>query len=106
MSAVVVVVALGLLSWLLRVVLIAVVPPERLPGRLVETLPLVAPAVIGSLVAVELTGLLREQPDTRVFTLLAAAGVAVLAWRTRSPSLVCGAGLLVVLALDLLLAAG
>jgi branched-subunit amino acid transport protein len=90
-------------SWCLRVVLITVLPADRLPCRLREALPHVAPAVLAALIAGSLVhgdGLRGLVVPTPTHVALLVAGVV--AWRFRSLAAPIAAALLVMLAAGLL----
>jgi branched-subunit amino acid transport protein len=83
-------------TYLLRVVLIAVVPPERLPRWLRDALPHVGPAALAALIV----GALAHAPSVAAALALLTAGVV--AWRFRSLAAPMAAALLVMLAAGLL----
>jgi branched-subunit amino acid transport protein len=83
-------------SYLLRVLLIAVVPPERLPRLVREALPHVGPAALAALIV----GALAHAPSLAAALALLAAGVV--AWRFRNLAAPMAAALLVMLAAGLL----
>lgn len=91
----------GLVSWLLRIALIAILPARRLPDSLVAALDYVAPAVLAAVVAAELTDSIGANPGDAVKVLLAATVIGLVAWRTRNLAATSVTGLLVVLLLDL-----
>ncbi|MGD9525680.1 AzlD domain-containing protein [Pseudonocardia sp.] len=82
MSAAVGLAAAGVVSWVLRVLFIAVVPVRRLPDRLRATLNHAGTAVLAALVA----GGLARPPGggVPVGAVLALLVGALAAWRTRS----------------------
>jgi branched-subunit amino acid transport protein len=82
-------------TYLLRLLLIAFVPPERLPARVREALPHVGPAVLAALIggsAVHAGG----------YAALALVAAGLVAWRFRSLAFPMGAALLVMLAAGLI----
>lgn len=90
-------------SWVLRVLLVAVLPAERLPSRVRKVLPHVAPAVLAALVAGHLA---RGSPDPLVGlsslvvptpTHLALLGAGLVAWRWRNLAAPVAAALLVMI---------
>jgi branched-subunit amino acid transport protein len=83
-------------TYLLRVLLLAVVPPERLPAWLGEALPHVGPAVLAALIA---TALVQAASVAAALALLAAGLVA---WRFRGLAAPMAGALLVMLAAGLL----
>ena len=93
--------ALGAASWVMRITFITLLPADRLPARVRYSLEYLAPAVLASIVAVELTAFVRDAEPVDVPILLGAA--AVIGWtahRTRNISLACGLGVVVVFLLD------
>jgi branched-subunit amino acid transport protein len=95
---------LAAVCWVLRVLLVAAVPAERLPGRVREALADLAPAVLASLVSVDLVGAARgTHPLGAVVMLAGMALVALLVRRTGSLALAVGAGAVAALILDLVL---
>ncbi|GAA1847650.1 hypothetical protein GCM10009836_29100 [Pseudonocardia ailaonensis] len=83
-------------TYLLRVVLLAVVPAERLPARVREALPHVGPAVLAALTV----GAVAHAPSVAAVLALLAAGLV--ARRFRNLAAPMAAALLVVLAAGLL----
>ena len=90
-------------TWFLRVVLITVLPADRLPARVRDALPHVAPAVLAALIA---GGLVRGDGLRGLFvptpTHLALLAAGVVAWRFRNLAAPIAAALLVMLAAGLL----
>ncbi|HXV94035.1 MAG TPA: AzlD domain-containing protein [Pseudonocardia sp.] len=81
MSPVVVLAAAGLVSWLLRVLFIALVPATRLPGPVLRALGHAGPATLAALVA---SGLARPASPIALLPALAALLVGgLVTWRTR-----------------------
>jgi branched-subunit amino acid transport protein len=102
MTALMSMLALGVVSWVFRITFVTLLPAERLPARLQAGLEHLAPAVLAALVAVEVLGLVRGAQPTYALALVAATVViGVVAHRTRNLSIACALGLGVVLALDL-----
>jgi branched-subunit amino acid transport protein len=101
MNAFALLVLCGLLSWLLRVMLITIVPARRLPANLTASLDYVAPAVLAAVVTAELTGGVRGNPADAARVLLAVAVIALVAWRSHNLAATSIAGLMSVLVLDL-----
>jgi branched-subunit amino acid transport protein len=93
---------LGAVSWVLRIAFITLLPAERLPARLRDGLEYLAPAVLASIVAVELVALVRDaQPADAAVLVAAGAAIGVVAYRTRNISIACALGVGVVLILGL-----
>ena len=89
-----VLIALGgavVVSWLLRVLVITVLPASRLPERVRRALPDVGPVVFAALVAGALLGG-AGAPDPSAVTGVAVTGVVV--WRTHRIGAATAAGLL------------
>jgi branched-subunit amino acid transport protein len=102
MTALLSMLALGVVCWVFRIAFITLVPAERLPARLQAGLEHLAPAVLAAIVAVELVALVRHAQPVDAFALLAASAViGLLAHRTRNLSIACALGVGVVLVLDL-----
>ena len=89
----------ALVTWLLRVLLIAVVPARHLPAVVQRTLPHVGPAVLAAVVAAALVGGPR---GVDLAFLAGAAAVVVVARRTGNLALATGTGLGAVALLHLL----
>lgn len=101
MTALLSMLILGAVSWVFRIAFITLLPAERLPTRFQTALDHLAPAVLASIVAVELVTLLRGASSAEASALLAAAAViGVIAYRTRNLSIACALGLCAVLVLD------
>jgi branched-subunit amino acid transport protein len=99
MTALVALTGAVLVTWVLRVLVITVLPASRLPDRVRRTLPDVGPAVLAALVAAALLGA-PGGPDPVWF---AAAGVTgAVAWWTHRIGLATVAGLAAVALLGLL----
>jgi branched-subunit amino acid transport protein len=93
--------ALGAVSWVLRITFVTLVPADRLPARLRTGLDYLPPAVLASIVAVELTTLLADaEPLNATLLLAAAATIGWVAHRTHNLSLACILGVAAVLLLD------
>ncbi|TCO45607.1 branched-subunit amino acid transport protein [Kribbella antiqua] len=93
---------LGAVSWVLRIAFITLLPADRLPARLKSGLEYLAPAVLASIVAVELVALVRDaQPADAGVLLAAGAAIGIVAYRTRNVSIACALGVGVVLILGL-----
>ena len=102
MTALLSMVILGIVCWLFRITFITLIPAERLPVRVQAGLEHLAPAVLASIVAVELLGLTRGAPPIHVTTLLASSVVlGIVAYRTRNLSIVSVLGVIPVVLLDL-----
>jgi branched-subunit amino acid transport protein len=101
MNAFALLVLCGLVSWLLRIMLITLVPARHLPDALAASLDYVAPAVLAAVVAAELTDGVRGNPGDAVRVLCAVAVIGLVAWRTRNLAATSVMGLLAVLLLDL-----
>jgi|tagenome__1003787_1003787.scaffolds.fasta_scaffold20712143_2 branched-subunit amino acid transport protein len=86
-------------TWLVRVLLIAIVPASRLPGPVQRVLPHVGPAVLAALVAAVLFG----SPDgVQPAFLVAAALTGAVAWWRGNILLATGVGLAAVAGAQLL----
>jgi branched-subunit amino acid transport protein len=85
-------------SWLLRVLVITLLPASRLPERVRRTLPDLGPAVFAALVAAALLG----GPGAPNPSLVAGVAVTgLVAWRTSRVGLSTAAGLATVALLAL-----
>jgi branched-subunit amino acid transport protein len=103
MTALLSMLVLGAVSWLFRIAFITLLPADRLPTRLQHGLDYLAPAVLASIVAVELVDQVRGAPPADAVALLAAAAaIAVVAYRTHNLTIACTLGIGVVLGLDYL----
>jgi branched-subunit amino acid transport protein len=93
---------LGAVSWVLRIAFITLLPGDRLPARLRNSLEYLAPAVLAAIVAVELIALVRHAAPVDAVVLLAAGAViGLVAYRTRNVSIACALGVGAVLILTL-----
>jgi branched-subunit amino acid transport protein len=93
---------LGAVSWVLRIAFITLLPGDRLPARLRNSLEYLAPAVLAAIVAVELIALVRHaEPVDAVVLLAAGAVIGLVAYRTRNVSIACALGVGAVLILTL-----
>jgi branched-subunit amino acid transport protein len=94
---------IGAGSWLLRIAFLVVVPLERLPSGLAAGLDLLAPSVLGAIVAVDLAATLTAGATLAGagLTLALTAGIGYLAWRTRNLALVAVLALAAVALIDL-----
>src|SRR3954447_22430975 len=102
MTALMSMLALGVVCWLFRIAFVTLLPAERLPARLQASLEHLAPAVLAALVAVEVVGLVRGAQPVDALALVAASTViGLVAHRTRNLSIACALGLGIVLVLDL-----
>jgi len=93
----------ALITYLLRVLFLAVVPSERLPRWVRDALPHVGPAALAALIVGALVhqgGLSALVVPTATHVALLAAGLV--AWRFRSLAAPMAAALLVMLAAGLL----
>lgn len=95
--------AAGAVSYLFRVMPIALLPTSRLPASVRRLLDHAAPAAIAAMVGTGIAGS-AALPDLgpRVPVLLGAVVAAVIAWRRRGLVLPVGAGLVVAVALTAL----
>jgi branched-subunit amino acid transport protein len=101
-TPVVAMLALGVVCWLLRILLIVVVPAERLPDRARQALEHLAPAVLAALVAVETDSAMRASNALAAGLVLVSVLIIVVAVRlTRSLSLAVALGLAAALLIDL-----
>ena len=101
MTALLALLVLGAVSWVLRITFVTVLPADRLPARVRNGLEYLAPAVLASIIAVELMHLVHNADPVDLTLLL--AGSTTIAWvahRTRNISLACALGVAVVLLLD------
>ena len=90
--------------WVLRVVLVSVLPADRLPTPVQEALEYLAPAVLASLVTVELADAVRATALLPSLLMLAGMGFAALVVRrTGSLALAVGISASLALVVDLLL---
>ena len=106
MTTVVAMLALGAICWVFRVLLIVLVPADRLPSRVRDGLVHLAPAVLAALVAVELDAVVRaDTPGAGALVLASALVVGIAARVTRSLTLAIGLGLGAALLLDLVVLA-
>ena len=104
MTAFVAALLLAAVCWVLRVLLVAVVPADRLPTSVQDSLQYLAPAVLASLVAVEMVGAVRDTALLPTLVILAGMGVAfAVVRRTGSLALAVAVGASVALVVDLLL---
>jgi branched-subunit amino acid transport protein len=86
MTALVIVLAASLVTWLLRIGFITVLPAERLPARIQRAFDDVAPAVLAAIVVSHVAH--AGGPGTIPWpTLAAVLAAAVLAWRSRNLAL-------------------
>jgi branched-subunit amino acid transport protein len=93
---------LAVACWVLRVLCVAVVPASRLPGGVHEALGYLAPAVLASLVAVEVVGAVSDSdPGAAVVMLAGTAAAGLVVRRTGSLALAVGIAAVVALAVDL-----
>jgi branched-subunit amino acid transport protein len=106
MTTVVAMLLLGLACWVLRVLLIVMVPAERLPGRIREALGHLAPAVLAALVAVEADAAARgADPVVGILVVGSLLGVGVTVRLTGSLLLGIGVGIAGALLIDLVVLA-
>ena len=104
MTALVAALLLAAVCWVLRVLLVVVVPADRLPGSVQDSLQYLAPAVLASLVTVELVGAVQDTAVLPALLMLGGMAVAAaLVRRTGSLALSVGIGATVALVVDLLL---
>ena len=102
MTALLAALLLAAVCWVLRVLLVVVVPADRLPGSVQDALQYLAPAVLASLVTVELVDAVHDTPLLpAVFMLAGIAVAAALVRRTGSLALAVGIGAAVALVVDL-----
>lgn len=104
MTALVAASLLAVACWVLRVLLVAVLPADRLPAAVHDSLQYLAPAVLASLVTVELMDAVRTTallPSLLMVGAMALAAVVVR--RTGSLAVAVGIGASVALVVDLLL---
>lgn len=89
----------AVVTWLLRVLLITVVPAGHLPAAVQRVLPHVGPAVLAAVVAAALVG--RGSGDASGF-LVGAVTTGAVAWRSKNLVLSTAAGLVAVTLVSLL----
>jgi branched-subunit amino acid transport protein len=93
---------LGAVSWVLRIAFITLLPGDRLPDRLRNSLEYLAPAVLAAIVSVELIALVRDaEPIDAAVLLGAGAVIGLVAYHTRNVSIACALGVGAVLILTL-----
>jgi branched-subunit amino acid transport protein len=104
-TALVAALALAVVCWVLRVLLVAVVPTQRLPREAHEALEFLAPAVLASLVAVDLVAALRGSDIlVSAWVLAGTAAMVLLVRRTGSLAGAVAVAVVVAVVADLLLA--
>lgn len=104
MTALLAMLALAIGSWVMRALFIVLVPAERLPEAVRESLTHLAPAVLAALVAVEVAGATHGLDLVGVLVMLGAVALAGVAARlTGSLGLAVFIGLGAALVLDLAL---
>jgi branched-subunit amino acid transport protein len=102
MSALLAMLVLAVASWVLRALFIVLVPAERLPARLRESLTHLAPAVLAALVTVEVAGASHGLAAAEVVLMIGALALAAIAVRvTGSLGLAIAIGLGAAVLLDL-----
>jgi branched-subunit amino acid transport protein len=102
MTSLLAMLVLAVASWLLRALFIVLVPAERLPARLRESLTHLAPAVLAALVTVEVAGAAHGLAVVEVMLMLGAVALAAIAVRlTGSLGLAVAIGLGAAVLLDL-----
>jgi branched-subunit amino acid transport protein len=103
---VVVLLALAVASWVLRIALIVLIPASRLPDVVRSSLDHLAPAVLAAILVLDLAGSLSASANAMdaMATSGAAAVIAGVAWRTRNLAITASVALVAVLVLDLMLA--
>lgn len=104
MTALLALAGLAAASWVLRAMFVVMVPAERLPRSLRDSLSHLAPAVLAALVTVEVAAAARGLDAFRAAVLLGSivlAGVVVRV--TGKRGLAVGVGLATALLLDLVL---
>lgn len=103
MTTVVAMVMLAAVCWVFRILLIVLVPAERLPAQVKDGLTHLAPAALAALVAVEADAAARGSSGTATAVVIGALLAAGLAVRlTGSLLLAIGIGAGAALVLDLL----
>src|SRR3954462_5317240 len=103
MTELVVLLALGAVSWVFRILFVLLVPATALPARVRRGLDHLAPAVLAGLAAVEPTSTVGRGDLRGSLLALGAMGlVAGIAHRFRNLGLTVVAALAAVLAIDLL----
>jgi branched-subunit amino acid transport protein len=104
MTALVAALMLAAVCWVLRALLVAGLPADRLPASMRDSLQYLAPAVLASLVTVELVSAVHDTALLPALLIVAGMAVAaVLVGRTGSLALAVGIGASLALVVDLLL---
>jgi branched-subunit amino acid transport protein len=104
MTALVAALCLAAVCWVLRVLLVAVLPADRLPALVQDSLQYLSPAVLASLVTVELMDAVRDTAFLPALLMVCGMLVAaVLVRRTGSLALAVAVGASVALVVDLCL---
>jgi len=104
MTSALAMVVLAAVCWLLRVLLIVLVPAERLPARVRDGLGHLPPAVLAAMVAVETHAATRGgSPGTAALVLGAVLVIALAVRLTGSLALAVSLGLGAALLIDLVL---
>jgi branched-subunit amino acid transport protein len=102
MTAVVAMLALGVICFGFRTLFIVVLPAERLPAGMRASLTHLVPAVLAALVAVEVNATTTGAEPAIVVIVLGCVGlVALAAWRTGSMLFAISLSLAAALVLDL-----
>jgi branched-subunit amino acid transport protein len=97
------VLALGLACWMLRTMFVLMVPADRLPASVAQALQHLAPAVLASIIAVELTAVVDLADLTSTLQSVAVVLVAgAIAHLTLSMTWTVLAGVVAVLTVDLI----
>ena len=100
------VLVLGAACWALRATFVLLVPADRLPDLASRALQHLAPAALASICAVELTDVVNPSDLTATAASVGVVALAVLvALRTRSMTWTVLAGIVAVLAVDLVIVA-
>jgi branched-subunit amino acid transport protein len=86
MNQILIFLLLTLATWLLRIGLVVLFPASRLPSRLRATLEHLGPAAFAAILVLDLTKAVTATSNTltSVETLIAAAIIAGVAYRTRN----------------------
>ena len=106
MTDLIVLLALAIASWVLRIGLVVLVPASRLPAAVRSSLDHLAPAVLAAILVLDLAASVSASANAvdGLATLGAAVVIAGVAWRTRNLALTAIVALAAVLVLDLILA--
>jgi branched-subunit amino acid transport protein len=105
MNDLVVLLLLGLASWVMRVGLLVLLPASRLPAAVRASLDHLAPAVLAAILVLDLGDSVTAAPGggSAIATLAAGGVIGIAAWRLRNTALVTVVALVAVVLLDVIL---